>query len=107
NSGRDGTAATVTGLPSPTGPPLDNLPSDCADSPSVGAKNGQVGELLTCSTVPFGDPSLPVVRHTAKAIAIRVRLALAAVAVGVARRAAGCGGGTNTQPQVDVGPQRG
>jgi parallel beta helix pectate lyase-like protein len=59
NTGRDGTAATVTGLPSPTGPPLDNLPSDCADSPSVGAKHGQVGELLTCSTVPFGDPSCP------------------------------------------------
>jgi hypothetical protein len=59
NTGPDGTPGSVTGLPSPTGPPGDNLPSDCNDSPSVGAKHGQVTELLTCSTVPKGDPSCP------------------------------------------------
>jgi hypothetical protein len=59
NTGPDGTAGSVTGLPSPSGVAPNNLPSDCADSPSVGAMNGQVPELLTCSTVPFGDPSCP------------------------------------------------
>jgi hypothetical protein len=57
NTGPDGTAASVTGLPSPSGTPPNNLPSDCADSPSVGALNGQVTEEITCSTVPQGDPS--------------------------------------------------
>jgi hypothetical protein len=59
NTGPDGTAGSVTGLPSPSGVAPNNLPSDCAHSPSVGAMNGQVAELLTCSTVPFGDPSCP------------------------------------------------
>jgi Right handed beta helix region len=59
NTGTNGTAASVTGLPSPSGPPGDNLPSDCNNSPLPGAKNGQVNELLTCSTVPQGDPSCP------------------------------------------------
>ncbi len=59
NTGTDGTAASVTGLPSPSGTPPNNLPSNCADSPSVGAMNGQVTEELTCSTVPKGDPSCP------------------------------------------------
>ncbi len=59
NTGSDGTAASVTGLPSPNGTAPNNLPADCAHSPSVGALNGQVGELLTCSTVPQGDPSCP------------------------------------------------
>jgi hypothetical protein len=59
NTGSDGTAASVTGLPS-TGPnPMVNLPSDCANSPSVGALNGQVAEELTCTTVPQGDPGCP------------------------------------------------
>jgi hypothetical protein len=59
NTGKDGTAASVTGLPSPSGAAPDNLPSNCADSPSVGALHGQVTELLTCSQVPQGDPSCP------------------------------------------------
>jgi hypothetical protein len=59
NTGPDGTAGSVTGLPSPSGVAPNNLPSDCNNSPSVGAMNGQVAELLTCSTVPFGDPSCP------------------------------------------------
>ena len=59
NTGSDGTAASVTGLPSPSGVAPNNLPSDCASSPSVGALNGQVTEELTCSTVPQGDPSCP------------------------------------------------
>jgi hypothetical protein len=59
NTGTDGTAASVTGLPSPSGVAPDNLPSDCANSPSVGALHGQVTEELTCSTVPQGDPSCP------------------------------------------------
>jgi hypothetical protein len=59
NTGKDGTAASVTGLPSPSGTPPDNLPSDCNDSPSVGSMHGQVEELLLCSTVPQGDPSCP------------------------------------------------
>jgi len=59
NTGKDGNAASVTGLPSPSGAAPNNLPSDCADSPSVGSLDGQVTELLTCSTVPKGDPSCP------------------------------------------------
>src|SRR3954454_21565591 len=59
NTGSDGSAASVTGLPSPSGAAPDNLPSDCADSPSVGSLHGQVTEELTCSTVPQGDPSCP------------------------------------------------
>jgi hypothetical protein len=54
NTGTDGTAASVTGTPSPAGTPPNNLPSDCAHSPSVGALNGQVDELLGCNT---GAPS--------------------------------------------------
>jgi Right handed beta helix region len=54
NTGPDGTAASVTGVPSPHAAPPNNLPSDCGNSPSVGALNGQVGELLSCNT---GDPS--------------------------------------------------
>jgi hypothetical protein len=59
NTGADGTAAAVTGIPSPTGTPPDNLPSDCNDSPLPGALHDQVAELITCSTVPPGDPSCP------------------------------------------------
>ena len=59
NTGPDGTPGSVTGLPSPSGTPPNNLPSNCADSPSVGAMNGQVAEELTCSEAPFGDPSCP------------------------------------------------
>jgi hypothetical protein len=40
---------------------------------------------------------LPVVHHSAKALALLVVIAIAS----------GCGGGTNTQPQVDVGPNVG
>jgi hypothetical protein len=59
NTGRDGTAASVTGLPSPTGTPPDNLPSDCNNSPLPGSLHGQVTEELTCSTLPQGDPGCP------------------------------------------------
>jgi Right handed beta helix region len=59
NTGPDGTAGSVTGLPSPSGVAPDNLPSDCNNSPSTGSMHGQVTELLTCSTVPEGDPSCP------------------------------------------------
>jgi hypothetical protein len=59
NTGKDGTAASVTGTPSPTGTPPDNLPSDCNNSPLPGGLHGQVAELLTCSTVPQGDPGCP------------------------------------------------
>jgi Right handed beta helix region len=59
NTGVDGTAASVTGLPSPSGIAPDNLPSDCENSPSVGSLHGQAGELILCSTVPRGDPSCP------------------------------------------------
>ncbi len=52
NTGPDGTPGSVTGLPSPSGPPGDNLPSDCNNSPLPGGQHGQVAELLTCSTVP-------------------------------------------------------
>jgi Right handed beta helix region len=59
NTGADGTAAGVTGIPSPTGTPPDNLPSDCDNSPLPGEMHGQVAELITCSTVPPGDPTCP------------------------------------------------
>jgi hypothetical protein len=59
NTGKDGSAASVTGLPSPSGAPPDNLPSDCSNSPLPGALHSQVGELTTCITVPQGDPSCP------------------------------------------------
>jgi hypothetical protein len=59
NTGPDGTTASVTGTPSPGGTPPNNLPSNCAASPSVGAMNGQTAEELTCSTVPKGDPTCP------------------------------------------------
>jgi hypothetical protein len=51
NTGSDGTAASVTSE-------QGTLPSDCNNSPSVGGPT-QVTELLTCSTVPQGDPSCP------------------------------------------------
>jgi hypothetical protein len=51
NTGSDGTGASVTGLPSPTGPAPDNLPSDCNNSPLPGGLHGQVTELLGCSTL--------------------------------------------------------
>jgi hypothetical protein len=57
NTGPDGTAGSVTGFPSPSAPPPTNLPSDCADSPSVGGiATGQVTELLACAEGP-GDPA--------------------------------------------------
>ena len=59
NTGPDGTTSSITGLPMPGAAPPNNLPSNCNNSPSVGAKNGQVAELLTCSTVPTGDPRCP------------------------------------------------
>jgi len=46
-------------VPSPNGIAPNNLPSDCANSPSVGALNGQVTEEITCSSVPQGDESCP------------------------------------------------
>jgi hypothetical protein len=58
NTGSDGTAASVTGLPSPSASPPNNLPSDCNNSPLPGG-SAQTSELLTCSTVPEGDPSCP------------------------------------------------
>ena len=58
NTGSDGTPNSVTGTPSPTAPPPNNLPSDCNNSPSVGGP-AQAAELLVCSTVPKGDPSCP------------------------------------------------
>jgi hypothetical protein len=54
NTGKDGTAASVTATPSPTGTPPDNLPSDCNNSPLIGAQHGQTAELLGCNT---GAPS--------------------------------------------------
>jgi Right handed beta helix region len=56
NTGADGTAGSVTGLPSPSGVAPDNLPSDCNNSPSVGAMHGQVDELLACNGGP-GNPA--------------------------------------------------
>jgi hypothetical protein len=59
NTGPNGTAASVTGLPSPSASPPNNLPSDCADSPSVGGfVNGQIAELLACLSGP-GNPACP------------------------------------------------
>jgi hypothetical protein len=49
NTGSDGTAASVTGIPSPSGSPPDNLPSDCNNSPLPGSQHNQVSELLACS----------------------------------------------------------
>jgi hypothetical protein len=55
NTGKDGTAASVTGTPSPTGTPPDNLPSDCNNSPLMGGSaHGQTDELLGCN---LGAPS--------------------------------------------------
>ncbi|HKH41815.1 MAG TPA: right-handed parallel beta-helix repeat-containing protein [Solirubrobacterales bacterium] len=55
NTGKDGTAASVTATPSPTGTPPDNLPSDCGNSPLIGGSgHGQTAELLGCNT---GAPS--------------------------------------------------
>jgi hypothetical protein len=59
NTGADGTTGSVTGLPSPGGVPPDNLPSDCNNAPATGSLHGQTTELLTCTTVPKGDPSCP------------------------------------------------
>jgi hypothetical protein len=59
NTGKDGTAGSVTGVPSPSGIPPDNLPSDCNNSPLPGGLHGQVGEELTCSQLPQGDPGCP------------------------------------------------
>jgi hypothetical protein len=58
NTGKDGTAASVTGTPSPTAPPPNNLPSDCNNSPLMGGNgpDGQTSELLDCNT---GAPSCP------------------------------------------------
>ncbi|HET8976134.1 MAG TPA: hypothetical protein VFN15_05855, partial [Solirubrobacterales bacterium] len=52
NTGRDGTAASVTSLPDKNGTPPDNLPSDCGSSPAPGAQHGQAGELLGCILAP-------------------------------------------------------
>jgi hypothetical protein len=55
NTGSDGTAASVTGVPSPTGTPPDNLPSSCENSPLPGSAppggHGQVSELLACTEI--------------------------------------------------------
>jgi hypothetical protein len=58
NTGKDGTAASVTGDPSPSATAPDNLPSDCNDSPLVGlpASQTKVAELLNCNGV---NPSCP------------------------------------------------
>jgi Right handed beta helix region len=58
NTGKDGTAASVTGDPSPSASPPDNLPSDCNNSPLIGppATAAKVAELLDCSTE---SPSCP------------------------------------------------
>jgi hypothetical protein len=52
NTGKDGTPGSVT-----TDPP-GALPSDCSNSPLPGGP-AQASELLTCSTLPQGDPSCP------------------------------------------------
>jgi len=59
NTGSDGTGASVTGVPSPSGAPPNNLPSDCKHSPLTGSLDGQATELLTCSSVPQGSASCP------------------------------------------------
>jgi len=53
NTGKDGTAGSVTSTPPPPA-----LPSDCNNSPLPGGP-AQATELVTCSTVPAGDPSCP------------------------------------------------
>jgi hypothetical protein len=55
NTGPDGTAASVTGLPSPSGAPPNNLPSDCNNSPLPGGAP-QAAELLAC----ISDPVSPL-----------------------------------------------
>ena len=57
NTGSNGTAGSVTGLPSPGGAPPDNLPSSCENSPLPGAQHGQVTELLNC--MDLGAPGCP------------------------------------------------
>jgi hypothetical protein len=57
NTGSNGTAASVTGLPSPSSAAPDNLPSSCENSPLPGAQHGQVGELLNCASL--GAPGCP------------------------------------------------
>ena len=61
NTGKDGTAASVTGDPSPSGVPPDNLPSDCGNSPLPGPplSTPKVTELLTCSGDLPGSPTCP------------------------------------------------
>jgi hypothetical protein len=55
NTGKDGTASSVTGDPSPSAPSPNNLPSDCSNSPLVG-NTAHATELLTCSSdVPSCD----------------------------------------------------
>lgn len=50
NTGKDGSAASVTGVPSPSGVAPDNLPSDCGGGPLTGELHGQATtELLPCS----------------------------------------------------------
>jgi hypothetical protein len=60
NTGKDGTAASVTALPPPDGTPPDNLPSDCSNAPGDGGSppHGQVTELLNCSG-GIGSASCP------------------------------------------------
>ncbi len=57
NTGSNGTAGGVTGLPSPGGAPPDNLPSSCENSPLPGAQHGQVTEELACTEL--GATSCP------------------------------------------------
>jgi hypothetical protein len=53
NTGKDGTAASVTSEPA-------SLPSDCSNSPGGGLPPSPiVSELITCSTLPDGDPGCP------------------------------------------------
>ncbi len=61
NTGKDGTAASLTGDPSPSGVAPDNLPSDCSNSPLVGPPitTPKVTELLACSGDLPGSPSCP------------------------------------------------
>ena len=79
-----GTAGTTTpaptarpgaspACPSPSGAAPDNLPSNCANSPSVGALNGQVERASNVQCGPRRRPELPVVHDPAQAIARRHR----------------------------------
>jgi hypothetical protein len=52
NTGKDGAPGSVTTEPNGA------LPSDCNNSPLPGGP-AQTTELLTCSTLPQGDPSCP------------------------------------------------